>query len=527
MVTRINGFSGMDIESLVKSMMATKRVPLDKLNQQKQILEWQRDSYREINSKLYDFRQNKLINNYGMSAALNTHKAVTSGNTNAVSAEATANANGIEMKVSVSQLATYTTIESDGLGYGKKGTTTLAELDGKDLSKMTETEKKEYLEKGFPLSINGVDFKDADGKPLFNGLTSIGTMISIINSNAKANAVASFDEISGKLIIRSKVSGEPSKVEGSTDGKLVFGEDRTLLNLFNVPENREPTVGKNAIVSINGQPIDEQTSNTFIINGVRLTLQEVTETKETVDGEVVVNDNPTIIKTQTDSAKAIETVKSFVEDYNSLLTLLNTKVDETKYRDFQPLTDEQKKALSDDEVKTWTEKAKSGLLKNDDLLKTLVIEMRSIITENLGALSDLGITTGVYTEGGKLILNENKLKTAIEANPQLVMDVFQGPAGAPDTGVFDKLSVKMNNALINISERAGTNRFSADLGATFKEESVMGKRLKNYNSQIESMLRALNNAENRYYKQFAAMETAMANLNAQSSSLLSSLGYTQ
>lgn len=64
MVTRINGFSGMDIDSMVKSMMAAKRVPLDKLNQDKQVLQWTREGYRELNSVLYDFRTNKLNDKY-------------------------------------------------------------------------------------------------------------------------------------------------------------------------------------------------------------------------------------------------------------------------------------------------------------------------------------------------------------------------------------------------------------------------------------------------------------------------------
>lgn len=60
---RISGLaSGMDIDTLVQQMMKAKRVPLDKLNQQKQVLEWKRDNYRAINSQLVDFRNNKLFN---------------------------------------------------------------------------------------------------------------------------------------------------------------------------------------------------------------------------------------------------------------------------------------------------------------------------------------------------------------------------------------------------------------------------------------------------------------------------------
>lgn len=205
--------------------------------------------------------------------------------------------------------------------------------------------------------------------------------------------------------------------------------------------------------------------------------------------------------------------------------MLNTKVDEAKFRDFKPLTDEQKKELKEDDIKSWTEKAKSGLFKNDDIMKTVLSEMRMVITQQLGPLGALGITTGKYMENGKLILeDETKLKKAISANPQLALDLFQGPASASDSGLFDKLAANMTSAIQKISDRAGTNRFTMDLTSSFKEESVMGRTLKDYNRRIGVMNKNLVNAENRYYKQFTAMETAMSKLQSQSSSLLSSLG---
>src|SRR4051812_20889711 len=66
---RISGLaSGMDIDSIVSDMMKIKRMPLDKLKQQKQTMEWQRDDYRAMNTLLLDFRseltQMKLTTKY-------------------------------------------------------------------------------------------------------------------------------------------------------------------------------------------------------------------------------------------------------------------------------------------------------------------------------------------------------------------------------------------------------------------------------------------------------------------------------
>ncbi|MEK4046396.1 flagellar filament capping protein FliD [Paenibacillus sp. FSL H8-0048] len=618
MVTRVNGFSGMDIDSMVKSMMAAKRVPLDKLNQDKQILQWTRESYREMNSKLYDFRTNKLVTKYGRDAALNAQKAVLSGNTTAIKAEATSTATGQEMKVSVTKLATRTTYETTGLGQGIPATTSLAALDGVDLGSMSGLDMEAYLKKGFDISINGETFKDKDGKSLFNGMTSISTLVATINASAKANAIASYDEITGKLTIASKTGGkdgtvtmgtpassntvlglfstkkvaETNKLTGATgsttltqltnqlngsvltddevkditfsingkaftfkgsdtidkivdtikndpDAKVSaeFTSDGTLkltgksdgpvnlggnsygfTKLFNGMKSnpadsnsiKQTITGENGEVKINNVDIDNVTNNTFTINGVQLTLLEVTKA-----------DEPVIIKTQTDSSKAVESIKSFVEDYNSLILSLNSKIDEAKYRDFRPLTDEQKAEMKEADIKTWTEKAQSGLLKNDDIIKSVLSEMRSIISDKLGPLSTLGITTGNYMSNGKLEINEEKLNTAINANPQLAMDLLQGPASAPKDGIFDKMADKITAAIEKLSDRAGTNRFSMDLTSTFKEESVMGKKMKLYNSRLTLMTTMLNNTETRYYKQFTAMETAMNKLQSQSNSLFS------
>lgn len=515
MVTRVNGFSGMDIDSMVKSMMTAKRVPLDKLYQQKQVLNWTRDNYREVSSKLYDFRSNKLITKYGYNEALNSNKAVTTGNTDAVKATALANASGIDMEVSVTSLATKTSVKTAGAGSGFTTSSTLAQLQAPlDPSGPTsDPTSADAKAKEFKITVNGQEFK-------FTGATGISTVISTINSNTAANATATFDEITGQFTIASKDSGaDPTSTDAIPVGlgKLVLGTDNSLLNVFNKKDQTadlwKKTEGTNAVIKINGVDMTP-TSNSFTVNGVQLTLVSPTNTSG--------SDVKTKVTIQADTDKTLETVKGFIADYNALLSSLNSKVDEEKYRDYAPLTDEQKAEMKEADIETWTEKAKSGLLKNDSILNSVIASMRSVISEKLGDLSKIGITTGSYYEGGKLILNETKLKQAITDNPQQIVDLLQGPTSAPATGLFDKLADKANDAISKISDKAGTNKFSADLTSTFKEESVMGKKLKEYNTRISAMLTMLNNAETRYYNQFTAMETAMNKLTTQSSSLFSS-----
>ena len=143
--------------------------------------------------------------------------------------------------------------------------------------------------------------------------------------------------------------------------------------------------------------------------------------------------------------------------------------------------------------------------------------MRTEVSAKLSKLSAIGITTGQYYEGGKLYIDEEKLKKALENDPESIMNLFQGAANAPSEGLFDKLAKVTDTAMINLSDKAGTTKNSGDPKSIFLVNSSMGKILEDYNKRITAMQRRLDDQETRYYKQFTAMETAMGKLNSQSS----------
>lgn len=133
----------------------------------------------------------------------------------------------------------------------------------------------------------------------------------------------------------------------------------------------------------------------------------------------------------------------------------------------------------------------------------------------------MGITTGNYFENGKLILNEEKLKQAIQDDPQKVMELFQGAPDKLGEGMVNKLSASLDTLLDRFVQKAGTSKFSSSQSVTLKEDSVIGRQLKEYNKQLALMNAKMNDYESRYYRQFSAMEQAMNTYNAQSSSLSS------
>ncbi|MEF3353332.1 flagellar filament capping protein FliD [Paenibacillus sp. GYB006] len=484
---RISGLaSGIDTDSMVKALMTAAKTPLNTLNQKKQIVEWQRESYREVNSKLVDFRNNKL-SNYRLAQTMNTQTAVVSGNTNAVTAVAKNNANGISMNVVVERLATKSGIEgelktSTGVANSK---TTLGSLESGNSSST------------YTIEINQQKFE-------FSGTDTIASVVSKINGNKDAKATAIFDEVTGRLSITSSEFGK---------GISVDSDSSNFMKLTHSTEVK----GQKALVKING--VDkEYDSNTVEVNGVQLTFNGISKDST---GSI----NPTVITTEVNSSNVLDTVKAFIQQYNDLLSLLNSKTSEEKYRTFQPLTDDQKEAMSEDDIEKWTEKAKSGLLKNDDILKSTVSSMRSVITEYLGtgssvSLGSLGITTGTYSEGGKLYLDEAKLKAAVLSNPEGVLQLFQGSAvDSSDKGLFDKMYDKLGDSLDKLATKAGTSKYSADVTAAFNTTNTMYKTLKDYDKRISAMTTKLNNLEERYYNQFTAMEKALSQLNNQSNSL--------
>ncbi|MGN8770365.1 flagellar filament capping protein FliD [Paenibacillus barengoltzii] len=483
---RITGLaSGIDVDSIVQQMMQAQRAPLNKLSQQKQTLEWKRDFYREINSQMVDFRNNKLWK-YKSSSELNPYKSEVSGDKEAISVKATPTANQVSMKVEVEQLATQrskTSTESLGTGVTKKST--LGSIAaGSDEFVLTVTRP----------GSDPVELK-------FSKSDTIESVIKKINSDTSANVTAALDEATGKITLKSKEYG---------NANVEFGGN--LTDAFKLTGDYEG--GEKSRVKVNGQTLNYD-SNTFTLNGVEITLLDTTEA-----------DTPAVISTKTDSTKILETIKSFVSDYNALLEKINGKLNEERYRDYAPLTDEQKEELKEDDIKRWQEKAQSGLLRNDEILSKAIFDMReAVVTAGVAGtsinLSSIGITTGQYYENGKLILDEAKLQEAVEANPDQVLELFIGSDGT--SGFFNKLYDNLMGPLESLSERAGTSKYSTSLTDAYNTESVMGKELKDLNERISALQKKLTTMESNYYSQFTAMENAINQLNSQSLSITSLL----
>ncbi|WP_308636640.1 flagellar filament capping protein FliD [Paenibacillus silvisoli] len=511
MVLRISGLaSGIDTDSIIKELMKAHKVPVDKLKQQKQTIEWQRDAYRDMNKKLLDFRNNKLFN-FKLESNLASKKTTISGDNQVFSATARAEAPTGTMSVKVMALASSASMTG---GDARPA----ASFDpAKPLSEQNASVRV-VPGTDYSFKINGVQI-DVD-----TSADSLNAVISRINQKTNVNAF--YDSFTGKISLTSKTTGENAKIEFTED------TNNFATDVLKLPAGASDPVpkGTNAMLELNGV-LTQRESNAFTVNNVDFVLKQ----KSVFTGSTPADElDPskyvaTSVGVSTDADKIVESIKGFIADYNDVLKTMQDEVSEKKYRDFLPLTDEQRSSMKEDEIKLWETKAKSGLLYNDSILKSAIGFMRSASSTlvNTGSkynsLSSIGIGSISYLENGKLsIKDETKLRDAIEKDPAGVVALFSasgnGDSDRSDVGVAQNLYDNLKTTLENMGKKSGTSIYT-DSG--LKEDSVMGKQLTDLNKRISDSQARLIDLESGYYKRFSAMEAAISKYNSQSSSLSS------
>ncbi|MCA0757559.1 flagellar filament capping protein FliD [Paenibacillus sp. N4] len=593
---RIGGLaSGMDTDALVKQMMDAQRIPLDKLAQKKQLLEWKRDDYRTLNNKILEFR-NAAFDMKLQSGYLT--KKVSSSQESIVSVTSSASASEGQYTIQIDKLAKSASLTSGDLRGAAGGSKTVGYL-GLD----SDTQLQITGDKG----AKTIDIKTTD---------TIDQLVSAINQQTASTGVkATYDSTMDRLFFTSSKTGESSIIEleltngqnmndilapevnqgtlgtngalsknslvnGSlvgtaqftvtydgaaynfdvtntttvqelvdqindelsddgldvslnSSGKLSFYNrdskalafsddqpDSSVVEALGIDTGLTPlsnsttsVAGTNAKVFFNGIEAEYE-SNTFTIVGMTFTAKQ--EGGSTVD-----------IGVTQDTDKIVETIKTFVEKYNSLIDEVNKELSEKRYRDFQPLTDAQREEMDEDEIKKWEERARSGMLTNDNLLSNGLNSLRRALSDSvnglpagqLKSLAEIGISnsnisgggiTGSYSDRGKLYIDETKLKKALTDNPEEVMALFTTD-GASDSndGIATRLYDKASALFKQITDKAGTT-------TSVDTQFLMGKENKQITEQMSRLEARLLDLENRYYKQFTAMEKYISQMNSQS-----------
>ncbi len=359
----------------------------------------------------------------------------------------------------------------------------------------------------------------SDAKTYTYTIDQTTTLKSLAAQFSKMGVTASYDEKQGRFFVNSAESG------AAYDFTLTADNADAVSKLGLDAASATKVDAADAIVVYNGATF-QQASNNFSLNGLNFTINDVTTAK---DEQGNIKDNPIRMTVTTDTDTIYNAVKSFVKEYNSLIKEMNTLYNADRAKDYEPLTSDEKENMSEKEIEEWEQKIKDSLLRRDDKLSSLTSSMRTTLNKSVEytntngetkrySLASFGINTGRWNEYGQLHINgdpddadykdyDDKLRAAIEEDP-----------GA----LIQTLSTLGGELYTNFQKAMKSSDYSSAL--TFYDDKQMDKEISNYDDKIAKLQEKMNDVEDRYYKQFAAMESALAKLQSSQSSLSSLFG---
>jgi flagellar hook-associated protein 2 len=619
---RLTGMlSGLDTDSLVSALVSTEKLKVNKAKQQKQKLEWQRDSYREVTSKFMSF-SDKYFNTLKSSTNIRSTSSfarfnIESSNEAVVTATANADASAKTHSITVSALATASKVTGTaGVADVVKGSNAVGDfaLSGKQISVNLD---------GLSKTINLEDYTDIGG--LETGLEQKLT---------DAFGAGKFDVVTtdGKVEVKSNLNGSLFSLSGTGLTSLGFDEGDNRSNVISLTSKLDSiknnftndlnvtNSSENVTFTINGTTIDvgktyaDATLNDVMnaINisnaGVKMTYDSLNDqfslestTKGVASGNITYTDTtsgllksmgivdgtttqgtdaeftldgvkgmkrgsneftidgvsyslkgtsitPASVNVESDMDSVVENIKGFVETYNELVDLVNGKLSEDYDRDYQPLTDEQRDAMSDDEIKSWEKKAKTGLLANDSILSKMVSDMRMALTDKVEgvsiSLNDIGISSTSYLDKGKLIIDEDKLRSALSKNYDQVVKLFTNESDVTykeslsdstkkserykESGLGQRLNDVIQNNIRTTRDSNGQKGILLEKagytdGVT-EFNNFIADQIEVKDTLISKLEEKLKDKEEWYYKKFSSMETMLSNMESQSSALTSMSG---
>lgn len=333
--------------------------------------------------------------------------------------------------------------------------------------------------------INGTSFS-------FKGTTKLSDMMTEINES-RAGVTMTYNSLNDKFSITGQEMGSESIIKvNDGDGGLI----KKMFGTATIDKS-----GTDAKAIIDGEEVT-YSGNEITYNGINLTLKKVT-------------DEPVNIETSRDNDKALDTIVSFVEDYNKLIEDLNKRVHEkAEYKKYAPLTDAQEDEMSESEIKKWEEKSKTGLLSGDNDISKFLSEMRAVLYTKVGdkkMLSDIGIESSKdWKDYGKLTIDKDKLKDAIQNDMKGVSDIFTG-----STGICSRLNEACKKAANTSSGSPGSLVSLAGIkGKATEKNNTINKRIDSIKDVITRLKAQYDSRKERLWKQFNSMESALGSMNS-------------
>lgn len=557
---RIGGLaSGMDIDQLVSEMMRAERTRVDKVTQNKELLSWRQEAYQEVNRLFANFIL-ETKKEFGLSKTT-TSGALLSGSVNSLDwvkkaslsneelATLKANANAVtgSYELQVHRLASnWSSASGEAVSVGAKDNLAtqfgLAETDTLDFTITTNLGT---------VTINKTDLSNV----------TMNDLVKEINQ-ADIGVVAMYDATADRFFLQTKNTGSNNTVQ-ITDhsvltggGSFISGSNNklNLQYLDTAGESHDVTDGAvyggvDALIDFGAAKGITQHGNNFTLNNINFTLKETGTAK---------------LEVATDVEGMLAKIKGFVDKYNELVDKINGELGEKKYSDYLPLTDEQREAMTEDQIKKWEEKAKSGLLRNDMILARTMSSARSGLYEEVAGISgifaqltEIGITTESYAKGsrgGKLVIDDQKLVEAIEKDADSVLELlFKKPDSSLTvkqesqmtaeeiqekrsqsgliTRLYDNLIAGMKDVIVKAGpgndielHRNVSSTMLLDFVVDYGSISMLEDDMDDLTKKINTLEIYLAKREERYWNQFTAMEKAIDRMNQQSAWLAQQFG---
>jgi len=464
----ITGLSGFDTAQMVNDLMALERIPYKNLESKKTNLRSEQNVFRNINTAFSTF--STALTNLRYAADWNKLKATSSSN--AVSVSSTLNVTPATYDLNVKQLATKNVVEIDASYMLSQVNAATADDPAKELIIGNYTFTEDDLN-----AIAELDGDEAQLKKLAQIINSKTNTED--GSNATASVLKTSSDGNFKLVLNSKNTGEgPENAVSFTLGttNIIDDSHASVIN----------KAGKDAIVEVNGVTVT-RSSNTFndlAEEGLTFTLNSVGESKVTIGQDV---------------DAIVKNVKSFVDAYNNLISLVKTNLS-------KPADD-----------------SKMNPLQGDSLLKRIDSQLYSIFNsivdtsggkawmEQIGLSIDKGVGKASLMTG-KITFDEAAFKDALAAEPQKVIDLFakNERAADPDNGIkADPGGIITQFTSIMSSYTSTVNGMLSNKITGYDSE------IKMIDDRLDQMDRRLQMTEARLKLQFSTMETMLSTLNSQ------------
>ena len=506
---RLTGlYSGMDTETIVQQLVATKQTKVDNLKNEQKKLEWKQAAWQDLNSKIYSL-YSKTLSNLRMTGEYKTKKTTSSDTTKAT---VTANGSAVNgtQSLQVKQLA-------------KSGYLTGAKLDS--TLKFQSTGKIAGISSalaGQKISVTA-NVENDDGekevKTTEIEFTEDMTINSFLSKLKEAGLNASFDENNQRFFISSTETGlENEFTIDNVDG----GNALALLGLdinatYSNNSSASRIYAQDSEIVLNNSEFTSST-NTFNINGLTINVLGKTADDEEIS-----------LVTTADTDTAYNKIKDFLTEYNELINEIDKLYNADSARKYNMLSDDEKEAMSDDEIETWENTIKGSLLRKDSQLSSVMNAMTNTMLAGYKVngkqmyLSDFGINTLSYftakdnehhayhidgdADDESTSSKDDKLKKALQEDSEDTAEFFAG------------ICKNLYNSLDKLMQ-------TTDYSSIYKVYN--DKQLKtdydDYTKKIKEAEEQLSDYEDRWYDKFTKMEQAMAKLQSNQSAISGMLG---